>query len=60
MNEWAILGLLFLGWLLGWLFKYFVFGLGRWDEIFHPERYQADTTGPWSRFAKPFLGVLNA
>jgi hypothetical protein len=58
-TEYIIL-LLFLGWLIGWTLKYIVFGLGAWDNIFHPERFQADTTGPYKMFAKPFLGVLSA
>lgn len=50
--------ILFLGWLAGWTLKYVVFGLAAWDNIFHPERYQADTTGPYKLFAKPFLGLF--
>ena len=50
--------LLFLGWLIGWTLKYIVFGLGKWDNIFHPERYTADTTGPYKMFALPFLGLF--
>jgi hypothetical protein len=49
----------FLGWLIGWLIKYVVFGLGAWDRIFHPERYTADTTGPYKLFAQPFLGIFS-
>jgi hypothetical protein len=59
MNGWQVVTLLFLGWLIGWTLKYIVFGLGKWDQIFHPERYCADTTGPYSMFASPFLGVFN-
>jgi hypothetical protein len=54
-----IIGLLFLGWLLGWTLKYIIFGLAKWDSIFHPERVQADTTGPFKMFAQPFLGVFS-
>lgn len=53
-----VIGLLFLGWLIGWTLKYIVFGLGKWDQIFHPERFTADTEGPYKLFAKPLLGVL--
>ena len=48
----------FLGWLSVWLIKYVIVGLARWDMFFHPERLQADTTGPYKQFAQPFLGVF--
>lgn len=59
MKTEYIIGLLFLGWLVGWALKYVVFGLAAWDEFFHPERVQADTTGPFKIFAPPFLGVFS-
>ena len=49
---------MFLGWLTGISLKYVVFGLRRWDMMFHPERLIADTTGPYARFAEPFLGIF--
>lgn len=60
MKPEHIIMLLFLGWLIGWTLKYIVFGLGHWDDIFHPERKIADTTGPYKMFARPFLGALGA
>jgi hypothetical protein len=48
----------FLGWLLVFAVKYIFVGLGQWDTWFHPERYTADTTGPYKQFTKPFLGVF--
>lgn len=50
---------MFLGWLVGWLLKYVIFGLRRWDSALHPERLQGDTTGPYSMFAEPLLGLLS-
>lgn len=58
MKTETIVLLLFLGWLAGWTLKYVVFGLAKWDAIFHPERLQADTTGPYKLFAPPLLGLL--
>lgn len=49
---------MFLGWLLVWVVKYGVVGLAGWDGVFHPERLEADTTGPYARFSKPFLGIF--
>jgi hypothetical protein len=60
MNDWKIALYLFLGWLSVFALKYVIFGLGKWDEVFHPERYVADTTGPYRRFAQPFMGVFSA
>jgi hypothetical protein len=59
MTTEQFVGVLFLGWLIGWLFKYVVFGLAKWDTIFHPERLTADTTGPFKMFAQPLLGVFS-
>ena len=56
--EYALM-FLFLGWLLVFAVKYVFVGLAAWDNFFHPERYVADTTGPYARFAKPFLGAFS-
>lgn len=58
--NWHIALYLFLGWLIGWTLKYIVFGLENWDKALHPERLAGDTTGPYSMFTKPFLGVFSA
>lgn len=50
---------MFLGWLMVFAVKYVIVGLAQWDNWFHPERYQADTTGPYSRFSLPFLGAFS-
>jgi len=55
--EWALF-FMFLGWLLVWVVKYGIVGLGEWDKVFHPERYDADTTGPYKAFAKPLFGFF--
>ena len=58
--RWELdIAFLFLGWLIGWLLKYIVFGLRLWDKAFHPERLTVDTTGPFRVFAEPFLGVFS-
>lgn len=49
---------MFLGWLLIFAIKYVFVGLAQWDSWFHPERFVADTTGPYAQFSKPFLGVF--
>jgi hypothetical protein len=59
VNDWAALFYMFLGWLLVFAVKYVIVGLAAWDKFFHPERYAADTTGPYRAFAKPFLGVFS-
>lgn len=60
MKWQAALFYMFLGWLLVFATKYIFVGLAAWDSFFHPERYTADTTGPYSMFSKPFLGVFSA
>jgi hypothetical protein len=60
MNVPKIIEIMFLGWLIGFALKYIVFGLAAWDSYLHPERYNADTTGPFKMFSKPFLGVFSA
>jgi hypothetical protein len=57
--SWAVF-YMFLGWLMVWLVKYVIVGLGAWDKFFHPERYISDTTGPYSQFSKPFLGAFSS
>lgn len=60
MMRWeSALAFMFLGWLIGWLLKYIVFGLRKWDNAFHPERLAGDTTGPYKAFAEPFLGLFS-
>jgi len=59
MKAEEIIFYMFLGWLIGWMFKYVIFGLQAWDSMLHPERVMADTTGPFRIFAKPFLGVFS-
>lgn len=49
---------MFVGWATVFGVKYLVVGLRQWDVMFHPERLTADTTGPWARFAPPFMGIL--
>ena len=51
--QWFLIGLVTL-----WVIKYMVVGLAAWDGFFHPERFQADTMGPYKCFAKPLLGIL--
>lgn len=58
MNWEYALFFMFLGWLMVFIVKYIIVGLGQWDLWFHPERYAADTTGPYQQFSKPFLGVF--
>lgn len=48
----------FIGWASVFALKYLVLGLRQWDTMFHPERLVADTTGPWARFAPPFMGIF--
>jgi protein-S-isoprenylcysteine O-methyltransferase Ste14 len=60
MTNWHIVMFLFLGWLIGWSLKYIIFGLGNWDKVLHPERFTADTTGPYKIFAQPFLGAFSS
>lgn len=49
----------FAGWFVPFSIKYVFFGLESWDAVFHPERTQADATGPYRQFFKPFLGVFS-
>ena len=60
MSTGSILFYMFLGWLIGFALKYVIFGLRAWDQLLHPERLQADTTGPFKIFSSPFLGVFSA
>lgn len=51
---------LFIGFSVVYVLKYAIVGLSKWDSWFHPERLQADTTGPYLVFAQPLLrGVWN-
>jgi hypothetical protein len=59
MKTETIILLLLLGWAIGWVLKYIIFGLAKWDQIFHPERLAGDTTGPYKMFAQPFLGAFS-
>lgn len=51
---------LFVGLSVVYILKYGIFGLTKWDAVFHPERADADTNGPFKEFARPLLqGVWN-
>lgn len=48
------------GFLVVYVLKYGIVGLDKWDAWFHPERRQADDSGPYNAFSRPFLqGVWN-